>query len=196
MPMSLSNGNYYGYAARLLVREQVTWLECAAASISWSTILVYYLEEPYGHFMLESVEGASARTQVRGNFLSFGMPWGDIERCCAMVTTASDTILQQSSAEIQRHWQKMAEVPHAEGILATLLNVHVVGGSKDLAVHLEGATMRPKIVEKLIGVLRETGYPGYEEHGPGSRMVVRRRIEAMYVRPCRNQEEFVPREIQ
>ena len=72
--MSLANDNYYGYVARLLVKEHVIWLECAAASLCWSTILVYYVEEPYGHLMLESVEGASARAQVRGNLFSFGMP--------------------------------------------------------------------------------------------------------------------------
>ena len=69
--MGLSNDNYYGYIPWLLATHQVTWLECAAASLCWSTILVYYLEEPYGHLMLEDVRGASARTVVRGNLLSF-----------------------------------------------------------------------------------------------------------------------------
>ena len=40
VPMSLANDNYYGYANWLIVTENVTWLECAAASICWSTILV------------------------------------------------------------------------------------------------------------------------------------------------------------
>ena len=31
-------------------------------------------------------------------------------------------------------------LPHSEDILASLLNLHVVGGAKDLAEHLEGAT--------------------------------------------------------
>ena len=51
--MALANDNYYGYVASLLVTKQVTWLECAAASLFWSTILVYYLEKPYGHLVLE-----------------------------------------------------------------------------------------------------------------------------------------------
>ena len=88
--MSLSNDNYYGYVHWLLVTEQVTWLECAAASLCWSTILVYYLEEPYGHLMLEDVAGASARTQVRGNLFSFALPWEDIEKCCHIVTQVAD----------------------------------------------------------------------------------------------------------
>ena len=60
--MSLANDNFYGHALKLLVARRVTWLECAASSLVWSTIMVYYLEQPYGHLMLESMEGAQART--------------------------------------------------------------------------------------------------------------------------------------
>ena len=77
VPMSLANDHYYGYVNAYIVRHQVTWLECAAASLCWSTIIVCYLEEPYGHLMMESMEGAQARTKVRGNLFSFAMPWED-----------------------------------------------------------------------------------------------------------------------
>jgi hypothetical protein len=73
IPMAVANDNYYGYALRLLHEKQVTWLECAAASLVWTTIMVYYLEEPYGHLMLESMEGPQARTQARGNLFSFSL---------------------------------------------------------------------------------------------------------------------------
>ena len=64
-PYALVNDNFYGYALKLLVDRRVTWLECAAASLVWTTIMVYYLEEPYGHLMLENMEGPQARTQAR-----------------------------------------------------------------------------------------------------------------------------------
>ena len=80
--MSLSNDHYYGYVSRFLVEQQVTWLEYAAASVCWSTMLVYYLEDPFGHLMSEKMGAAQARTRVRGNLFSFNMPWGDVERCC------------------------------------------------------------------------------------------------------------------
>ena len=48
IPMSLSNDHYYGYVDRFLVENQVTWLECAASSVCWSTMLVYYLEDHTG----------------------------------------------------------------------------------------------------------------------------------------------------
>ena len=140
--MALANDNYYGYISSLLVSQQVTWLECACANLVWSTILVYYLEEPYGHLMCESLEGAQARTQVRGNLFSFALPWGDIDQRCAEALDNWST----ASEEVRSAW----ELPHDETILAALLNVHIVGGTTDLATHLKGATIRPAIVIQLI----------------------------------------------
>ena len=113
---------YYGYIASLLVTKQVTWLECAAASLFWSTILVYYLEKPYGHLMLEGMEGAQARTEFRGNLFSFAMPWEDIEKCCA-AAMANTPSLQR--AELEQIRDKL-RLPHGEEVLASLLNVHIV----------------------------------------------------------------------
>ena len=50
--MAISDDNYYGYVHPYLIHVE-------------ATILVYYLEGPYGHLMLEEMAGASARTQVR-----------------------------------------------------------------------------------------------------------------------------------
>ena len=64
VPMSLANDHMYGYDAKMLVEHHVTWLECAAASLVWSTIFVYYLEAPYGHLMQEKMDGPEARTMA------------------------------------------------------------------------------------------------------------------------------------
>ena len=80
--MSLANDNYYGYAMKLLAEKRVTWLECAASSLAWTTIMVYYLEHPRGHLMLENMEGAQARTHARGKLFSCSMPWEDIGARC------------------------------------------------------------------------------------------------------------------
>ena len=82
IPMSLCNDHYYGHVNRFIVDAKVTWLECAASCMVWSTILIFYLEMPYGHLMNERMGGASARTQVKGNLFSFTLPWEDIEKCC------------------------------------------------------------------------------------------------------------------
>ena len=102
---------------------------------------------------------------------------------------------QHRSAEVEQHWSKLRQVPHDEHTLATLLNVHIVGGSVDLSTHLDGATLRPAIVEQLIARLRTSGYPGYEENGPNSASKVRQRIESQYVRPY-GAPKFVPRAVQ
>ena len=51
IPMSISNDHYYGHVNRFIVENNVTWLECAATCLIWSTMLVYYLEAAHGHLM-------------------------------------------------------------------------------------------------------------------------------------------------
>ena len=144
VPMSIANDHYYGYVHKYLIDNEVTWLECAASSVCWSTMLVYYLEVPYGHLMKDIMGAAQGRTEVRGNLFSFALPWEDIEKCCDAVLTD-------------------AKLPHDEETLALLVGVHIRGGSKDLAVHLKGLTMRVGVVSELIRILRASCYPGYRE---------------------------------
>ena len=68
--------------------------------------------------MLETMGQAQARTQARGNLFSFALPLDDVDNCCAMV---------EKNKEI--------ELPHDEDMLATILHVHIIGGSKDLDEH-------------------------------------------------------------
>ena len=159
--MSLSNDHYYGNVDKFLVENQVTWLECAAASVCWSTMLVYYLEDPYGHLMNEKMGNPQGRTRVRGNLFSFTMPWADIERCCHQAMQAAKTPHREKLKELQEE----LGLPHSEKTLALLVHVHIHGGNKDLAVHLSGLTMRVAVVQELIAILRRSGYPGYEMHG-------------------------------
>ena len=159
IPMSLSNDHYYGYVHSFLVDQQVTWLECAASSVCWSTMLVYYLEDPYGHLMKEEMGNPQGRTQVKGNLFSFNMPWEDIEKCCHRAS---------EHAASKDHWPALQQelgLPHSEDTLAMLVNVHIRGGSKDLTMHLKGLTMRVAVVQELIAILRRSGYPGYEVQG-------------------------------
>ena len=64
--------------------------------------------------------------------------------------------------------------------MALLVNVFIVGGSKDLAVHLSGLTMRVHVIQQLIEVLRANGYPGYEADGVSSRTLVAQRLNDRY----------------
>ena len=115
--MSLCNDHYYGHVNRFIVDEKVTWLECAASCMVWSTILVFYLELPYGHLMNEVMGSASARTQVKGNLFSFTMPWEDIERCCHLACVHASEPHQEALNEIR----SQLSLPHSEDTLATLV---------------------------------------------------------------------------
>ena len=100
-------------------------------------MLVYYIEAPYGHLMLERMTSPAARTDVRGNLFSFPMPWPAIENQCWRA--------------LDKH-TKVA-LPHDGKILAMLFQVQVVGGATDVdkqVEHLEGATLRPAVVVRLI----------------------------------------------
>ena len=117
IPMSLSNDHYYGHVSRYIVENNVTWLEWAASCMIWSTMLVYYLEAPFGHLMGEEMGNPQGRTHVRGNLFSFNMPWEDIERCC------HQAVLHANSPD-QQAWKRLQNelgVPHSEGTLALLV---------------------------------------------------------------------------
>ena len=184
IPMAIANDNYYTYVLPEIAAGEVTWLESAAASVCFSTILVCYLEEPYGHLMLETMEGAQARTHVRGNLFSFVMPWEDVAKCCeqALQSKASRTAYRANAKRKQTSEGRPLLLPLDEETLATLVNVHLVGGTKDLKTHLEGVTMRVEVVERLITHLRESGYAGYEKDGPNSSEEVERRLAERYTK--------------
>ena len=117
--------------------------------------MVYYLEAPYGHLMLEQMEGTQARTTARGNLFSFELPWEDVSARCKEADTAwyaAATAAKRSCA-----------LPHDEDVLATLVNVHIVGGSAEAVAELDGAAMRTEVVLALISELRESGYPDTAE---------------------------------
>ena len=176
IPMSLSNDHYYGHVNKYIVEKNVTWLECAASCMVWSTMLVYYLEEPYGHLMAEVMGKPQGRTQVRGNLFSFSMPWEDIENCCHQAIKAAN----KTQAKDLRKIEKELGLPHTEETLALLVNVHIVGGNKDLALCLKGLTMRVEVIQNLIQILKLSGYPGYEDTGVNETSKVASRLQERY----------------
>ena len=181
--MSLANDHMYGYVGKLLAEKHVTWLECAAASLVWSTILVYYLEAPYGHLMQEKMDGPEARTMARGNLFSFSLPWEEIEARCKEARGNWDRAVGCA--------EEVMPLPHDEHVLAALVNVHIVGGTTDLAEHLKGATMRCDVVLWLIAQLRTSGHPGYEAE-INSEKEVQERVQRLYRAPY-GEGRFVPK---
>ena len=72
-----------------------------------------------------------------------------------------------------------------------LAHVHIVGGNKDLAVHLKGLTLRVRVVQDLIDILRSSGYPGYDRNGVNSPDKVASRLSSRYTEKY-GQAAFTP----
>ena len=73
--------------------------------------------------------------------------------CC---TEASKTMSLTDKTALKAAHDELG-LPHDETTLALLVNVHIVGGSKDLAFKLKGLTMRVSILERLMEVMRSSG---------------------------------------
>ena len=118
IPMSLSNDHFYGHVNKYIIENNVTWLECAASCMIWSTMLVYYLESPYGNLMNEAFGQPVGRTHVKGNLFSFNMPWEDIEKSCHQAALHAK---QPHKTELKKLQSELG-LPHSEETLALLVN--------------------------------------------------------------------------
>ena len=67
--MSISNDHYYGHVSKYIIENNVTWLECAASCLVWSTMLVYYLESPYGNLMRDILGTAARQDESERQFI-------------------------------------------------------------------------------------------------------------------------------
>ena len=49
IPLALCNDNAIGYCCKLIVEQRARWIEVAAASPAWTSIICYYIEDHRGH---------------------------------------------------------------------------------------------------------------------------------------------------
>ena len=83
--------------------------------------------------------------------------------------------------------------------MALLVNVHIVGGSKDLALHLKGLTLRILVMQKLMEIMRDSGYPGYDYNGLNSFDRVAARLQERYSQKYAEKDgeaKFTPQAVQ
>ena len=50
--MVIANDHWYGYVQDVIAELDARWIECAAASICWTTQVIYQLDAPHGHMHL------------------------------------------------------------------------------------------------------------------------------------------------
>ena len=146
--MALANDNWYGYVQEIIARMDVKWIECACASISWTTQVIYQLEEPHGHLIQNDMRGPHGRTAVRGNMFSFTMPM--------------EEILQSLEAAVSK--SAMVPMPHDGHVLSLLVRLHLVNCNINIAKHVKELEIRAEVVINLIRELISRGFPGYENY--------------------------------
>ena len=71
-------------------------------------------------------------------------------------------------------------MPHSEENLAMLVTVSIVGGDKNLALHLKGLTLRIPVMKRLMEIMQASGYPGYGNHGLNSSERMAARLQEHY----------------
>ena len=174
VPMALANDNWYGYVQSIIAHYDARWIECAAASICWTTLITYQMEQPHGHLMNESMQGPRGRTAARGNVFSFMMPWQDILQCLKWAEEGSTRVA----------------LPHDGAVLAVLVRVHIIGGSLDVTKHLRDVHLRVGVVRSMLEELIARGFPGYDRYEVAD---IRQQTSRAYGDDLH--AEFVPNEV-
>ena len=118
--MALCNDNIWGYALHLITKHKVRWIEAAAVLPCWTSMIVYYVEEDWGHLMTERLTKQQYRTAVHGHCFSCVMPWDDI----------LDS-LQESMSD-----KDLETLPRHEECLKYMLRLHLRIGTHDMRDHL------------------------------------------------------------
>ena len=172
VPMSLANDNWYGYVQDIIANMGVRWIECACASICWTSQIIYHLEEPYGHLMAHYMQGADARTAVRGTVTSFPMPAEDILRNL-------QAAIDQSS---------LIPMPHDGKVLSILVRLHLTG-KVEAKKYLKEFEIRADVVVRLFRELVSRGFPGYVNYSIDD---LEKRTRELYGGP---NAKFVPKEV-
>ena len=144
IPSALSNDNFYGYPAGLLYQHRVRWIETAAASPLWTSMVSFYLEADRGHVLEEPVHRAEHRLAIRGNISAVSLPWEDIYGHFAQMTPQD----------------RIATLPHALPALRAMVKVTVKGmRHAELVDWVAGAHLRHHVVVALLDHLVDIQHP-------------------------------------
>ena len=86
IPASLANDNFFGFALDIVYKYKVRYIECAAASPVFTSLITYYVEGDKGHMLNVRQHKPQRAYAVRGNLYSFHMPWEDIAAKLGAIT--------------------------------------------------------------------------------------------------------------
>ena len=144
VPEALTNDNWYGYPWNFLYEEKVRWIEAAAASPVWTSIVIFYIEGDRGHLMEEELHRGEVRAAARGNISSFSMPWEEIY----------GNLQSANAADL------LDKLPHPPEALSRMVKFTVKGMKhSEIVDWVAGAKIRPWVVLKLLEHLLDIGHP-------------------------------------
>ncbi|CAK9020583.1 unnamed protein product [Durusdinium trenchii] len=150
VPQALANDNWYGYPTELLYKHKVRWIEAAAASPLWTSVVTYYVEADRGHLVEETLHRAEHRTAVRGNVSSFSLPWEEVLAAFA------------PEANTRMPWTKL---PHEPKVMQQFVKITVKGMLHNEAIEwVAGARIRPWVVVALLQHLIDLQHPMCDNH--------------------------------
>ena len=150
VPQALANDNWYGYPTELLYKHKVRWIEAAAASPLWTSVVTYYVEADRGHLVEETLHRAEHRTAVRGNVSSFSLPWEEVLAAFA------------PEANTRVPWTKL---PYGPKVMQAIVKITVKGMLRNEAIEwVAGARIRPWVVVALLQHLIDLQHPMCDTH--------------------------------
>ena len=150
VPEALANDNWFGYPTELLYTHKVRWIEAAAASPVWTSVINYYLEADRGNLIEEHLHRPEHRTAIRGNVSSFSIPWEEVLAALAPETRRNTS------------WEKLPHPPH---VLQAIVKVNVKGMLYNEAIEwVAGARIRPWVVSALLHHLIDIQHPMCTSH--------------------------------
>ena len=150
VPEALANDNWFGYPTELLYTHKVRWIEAAAASPVWTSVINYYLEADRGNLIEEHLHRPEHRTAIRGNVSSFSIPWEEVLAALAPETRRNTS------------WEKLPHPPH---VLQAIVKVNVKGMLYNEAIEwVAGARIRPWVVSALLHHLIDVQHPMCTSH--------------------------------
>ena len=145
VPEALANDNWFGYPTELLYTHKVRWIEAAAASPVWTSVINYYLEADRGNLIEEHVHRPQHRTAIRGNVSSFSIPWEEVLAALAPETRQNTS------------WERLPHPPH---VLQAIVKVNIKGMLYNEAIEwVAGARIRPWVVSALLHHLIDIQHP-------------------------------------
>ena len=144
-PMALTNDNFIGYVSSFWARWQPKWIEMAAATPIWTSLMAFYIEEDKGHVMGEAAFAQRARVAVKGNVVSFHVQWERVFEALHQLASVKD----------------LSALPHDENVLAELVRFEFKVASDDITHHLHDLKLRAHVVLHLGYELIEKNHPSF-----------------------------------